>query len=54
VQQANAACGDAIRTITRDRRAARPGTPSGRIGGHQVDLADDQVSKIAGLQPSGR
>ena len=50
VQRANAACTRAVATITATG-APRDLAELGRIGGHQVDLANDQVSKIAGLHP---
>ncbi len=53
VQRANAACGDAIRTITATG-APRDLETLGRIGDHQVDLASHQVSRIAGLHPPDR
>jgi len=51
VRRADAACSRAISTITATG-APRDLAELGRLGDHQVDLADDQVSAIAGLHPS--
>ena len=50
VQKADAACREAIETIG-ETGSPRDLAELGRIGGHQVDLANDQVSRIAGLHP---
>jgi hypothetical protein len=50
VERADAACTRAISSITATG-SPRDLAELGRIGGHQVDLANDQVSTIAGLHP---
>jgi hypothetical protein len=50
VKRADGACSEAIRRIEATG-SARDLAELGRVGGHQVDVADGQVDRIAGLHP---